>query len=379
MKFATKVVHPGFHPDSLTGAVMPAVYQTSTYAQKSPGVHTGYTYSRLQNPTRDTLQMALAALENGKHGFCFASGMAAIDAALKLLRPGDEVIASKDLYGGTFRIMTQVFEPYGISFRFVDLKTPENLEKSLTPSTRMVWMETPSNPLLSITDIEKIAAIARRNGSISVVDSTFASPCLTTPLDLGADIVMHSATKYLGGHSDVIMGALIVNDAQLADQLAFQQKTTGAVPGPQDCYLVFRGLKTLHLRMKQHCDNAGVVARWLVTHPKIARVYYPGLPTHPEHTLAKTQMKHFGGMVSFDLKTDTAEAAFRILERLTIFTLAESLGGVESLCAYPPSMSHASFPPETRAEMGIRESLIRLSTGIEDPDDLIEDLKQAIG
>ncbi|GAA4436501.1 cystathionine gamma-synthase [Ravibacter arvi] len=378
-KFATRAIHAGSEPDPTTGAVMPPIYQTSTYAQKSPGNHKGYEYSRMRNPTRHALQTALADLENGKWAYCYASGMAAIDAVLKLLRPGDEVLASLDLYGGTFRMMKLIFEPYGIIFKFIDLKTPGLFEKSITPATRMVWMESPSNPLLRITDIAAVTQIAGKKGIISVVDSTFASPYLCNPLDLGADIVMHSVTKYLGGHSDVIMGALIGKDENLGRQLEFQQKATGAVPGPQDCFLVLRGLKTLHLRMRRHCENAMAVAEWLSGHKKVGTVYYPGLPTHPEHELAGKQMRGFGGMVSFDVRKEAGADAIGTMEKLQLITVGESLGGVESLCAYPPKMSHATFSPEERENMGIRNTLIRLSIGVEDVDDIITDLDQALG
>ena len=379
MKFATRAIHAGYDPDPATGAVMPPIFQTSTYAQKSPGKHTGYEYSRMQNPTRDALQAALADLENGKSAFCYSSGMAAVDAVLKLLRPGDEVIASLDLNGGTFRMMKQIFEPYGISFHFVDLKDVDAFEKSINRNTRLVWMETPSNPLLRITDVGLLSAIAKKNGLISVVDSTFASPYLCNPLSLGADVVMHSVTKYLGGHSDVIMGALVVNDEDLAGKFLFQQKATGAVPGPQDCFLVLRGLKTLHLRMRQHCENAQQVALWLENHPKVERGYYPGLKSHPEHQLAAGQMRGFGGMISFDLAGGDGAKAISAMERLRLVTVGESLGGVESLCAYPTKMSHASYSKEEREKMGIKDTLIRLSVGVEDIDDIIDDLSQAIG
>lgn len=378
MKFATKAVHSGYEPDPLASAVMPPIYQTSTYAQNGPGSHRGYEYSRMQNPTREALQSAIAELENAKSAFCYASGMAAIDAALKLLQPGDEVIASLDLYGGTFRMMKQIFEPYGIVFHFLDLRSPEAFEKSINKKTRMVWMESPSNPLLRITDISSISRIARENAVLSVIDSTFATPCLSNPLDLGADIVMHSVSKYISGHSDVIMGALVVNDDELASKLAFQQKATGAIPGPQDCYLVFRGIKTLPLRMKQHCENAMQIAVWLENHPLVAQVYYPGLPSHSEHQLAATQMSGFGGMISFDLK-GTENDTLQAMKRMQLITVGESLGGVESLCAYPPKMSHASFSADERAKMGIKDTLIRLSVGIEDAEDIIEDLNQALG
>lgn len=379
MKFATKAIHAGYDPDPVTGAVMPPIYQTSTYAQRLPGEHKGYEYTRMQNPTRTYLQNALAQLEEGASAYCYSSGMAAIDAVLKLLRPGDEVIASIDLYGGTYRMMKQIFEPYGINFQFVDLKDVKAFENAISTPTKMVWLETPSNPLLRITDIQKISSIAHQHQILTVVDSTFASPFLANPLSQGADIVMHSVTKYLAGHSDVLMGTLVVNDAELGEKLAFQQKATGAVPGPQDCFLVLRGLKTLHLRMKQHCENAARVASWLEAHSKVGRVYYPGLKSHPEHELATRQMRGYGGMVSFELAADTEEAAMQVMERMRLITVGESLGGVESLCAYPPKMSHASYPVEERRKMGIHNSLIRLSIGVEDIDDIIEDLEQAIG
>ena len=379
MKFATRAIHAGYEPDPAAGAVMPPIYQTSTYAQRIPGEHKGYEYSRMQNPTRTYLEKALADLEEGTSAYCFSSGMAAIDAVLKMLRPGDEVIASQDLYGGTFRMMKQIFEPYQIRFHFVDLKDWNAFLRTLTPQTRMVWLETPSNPLLRLTDIERIAGEAKKQGVLTVVDSTFASPYLSNPLTLGADIVMHSVTKYLGGHSDVLMGAIIVRDEELGQKMAFQQKATGAVPGPQDCFLVLRGLKTLHLRMRQHCENAAAVAAWLEADPRVGRVYYPGLESHPEHALAVRQMRGFGGMVSFELKTDTETAATELMSRMKLITVAESLGGVESLCAYPPKMSHASYSPEERIRMGIHDSLIRLSIGVEDVDDIIADLNQALG
>jgi len=379
MKFATRAIHAGYEPDPAADAVMPPIYQTSTYAQRIPGEHKGYEYSRMQNPTRTYLEKALADLEEGTSAYCFSSGMAAIDAVLKMLRPGDEVIASQDLYGGTFRMMKQIFEPYQIRFHFVDLKDDNAFLRTLTPQTRMVWLETPSNPLLRLTDIERIAGEAKKQGVLTVVDSTFASPYLSNPLTLGADIVMHSVTKYLGGHSDVLMGAIIVRDEELGQKMAFQQKATGAVPGPQDCFLVLRGLKTLHLRMRQHCENAAAVAAWLEADPRVGRVYYPGLESHPEHALAVRQMRGFGGMVSFELKTDTETAATELMSRMKLITVAESLGGVESLCAYPPKMSHASYSPEERIRMGIHDSLIRLSIGVEDVDDIIADLNQALG
>lgn len=379
MKFGTKAIHAGVEPDPTTGAIMTPIYQTSTYVQESPGKHKGYEYSRSQNPTRTALQNALAALENGKHGICYASGLAATDAVLKLFRPGDEIITTNDLYGGTYRIMKKVFEPFGLVFHFVDMSDVANIQAVITDKTKMIWVETPTNPLLKIIDIEAVVALAREKSLMTVVDNTFASPYNQNPLDMGADIVMHSVTKYLGGHSDTVMGALVLNDDELATQLAFIQNASGAVPGPQDCFLVLRGLKTLHIRLQRHCENAMRVATWLTEHPKVGKVYYPGLPTHPGHELAKRQMRDFGGMVSFELKGDVYEEAVKLMESLHVFSLAESLGGVESLCTHPASMTHASIPKEERAKAGLKDTLIRLSVGIEDIEDLIEDLKQAIG
>ncbi len=379
MKFATKAIHAGVEPDPTTGAIMTPIYQTSTYVQQSPGKHKGYEYSRTHNPTRTALQKALAALENGQHGICYASGLAATDAVLKLFRPGDEIIATNDLYGGTYRIMKKIFEPFGLIFHFVDMSDPTAVQAVLSPATKMIWIETPTNPLLKIIDIEELTTLARSKNVLSVVDNTFASPYIQNPLDLGADIVMHSVTKYLGGHSDTVMGALVLNDDALAQQLAFIQNASGAVPGPQDCFLVLRGLKTLHIRMQRHCENAGKLAVWLQNHPKVGKVYYPGLPTHPGHALAARQMREFGGMISFELKGDVYEEAVSVMENLHVFSLGESLGGVESLCTHPASMTHASIPKEERAKAGLKDTLIRLSVGIEDIDDLIADLQQAIG
>jgi cystathionine beta-lyase/cystathionine gamma-synthase len=379
MKFATKAIHAGVQPDPTTGAIMTPIYQTSTYVQESPGKHKGYEYSRTHNPTRTALQNALAALENGKHGICYASGLAATDAVLKLYRPGDEIIATNDIYGGSYRIMKRIFEPLGLVFHFVDMSEIGHIQDVISEKTKMIWIETPTNPLLKIIDIEKITALCREKKITSVVDNTFASPYLQNPLDMGADVVMHSVTKYLGGHSDTVMGALITNDDTLAAQLAFIQNATGAVPGPQDCFLVLRGIKTLHIRMQRHCENAILVANWLDKHPKVAKVYYPGLPSHPGHTLASRQMRGFGGMLSFELRGDIYEEAVRTMERLTVFSLGESLGGVESLCTHPASMTHASIPKEERVKVGLKDTLIRLSVGIEDVEDLIADLEQAIG
>jgi cystathionine beta-lyase/cystathionine gamma-synthase len=379
MKFGTKAIHAGVEPDPTTGAIMTPIYQTSTYVQESPGKHKGYEYSRTHNPTRTALQNALAALENGKYGICYASGLAATDAVLKLYRPGDEIVATNDIYGGTYRIMKRVFEPFGLVFRFVDLSDPDILTEAISEKTKMVWIETPTNPLLKILDIEKITGLCKDKGIHTIVDNTFASPYLQNPLDTGADIVMHSVTKYLGGHSDTVMGALITNDDDLASRLAFIQNASGAVPGPQDCFLVLRGIKTLHIRMQRHCENAMKVAQWLESHPKVSKVYYPGLASHPGHALAARQMRDFGGMLSFELKGDIYEEAVRTMERLEVFSLGESLGGVESLCTHPASMTHASIPKEERLKVGLKDTLIRLSVGIEDVEDLIADLEQAIG
>ena len=379
MKFGTKAIHAGIEPDPTTGAIMTPIYQTSTYVQESPGKHKGYEYARTQNPTRTVLQNNLAALENGKHGICYASGLGATDAILKLFRPGDEIIASNDLYGGTYRIMVRVFGEFGLKFKFVDLSNVSNLESALTSATKMVWIETPTNPLLRLVDIAAIATITKARGIRLVVDSTFASPYLQNPLDLGADIVLHSATKYLGGHSDTVMGAIILNDDEIAQQLAFIQNACGAVPGPQDCFLVLRGIKTLHVRMQRHCENALKVAQYLQQHPKVGQVYYPGLESHVGHELAKQQMRGFGGMVSFELKGDSMPEAVHVMESFEVFSLGESLGGVESLCTHPASMTHASIPKEERQRNGLKDTLIRLSVGIEDADDLIQDLERAIG
>jgi cystathionine gamma-lyase len=379
MKFGTKVIHAGVHPDPTTGAIMTPIYQTSTYVQAGPGDHKGYEYARTQNPTRDALQNSLAALENGKFGLCFASGMSAVDALLKVLNPGDEVISSNDLYGGTYRIFTKVFQNFGIRFRFVSMETIDSIEEYITPKTKVIWLETPTNPLMNIIDIAGAARIAKKHGILLAVDNTFASPYLQQPLDLGADLIMHSVTKYLGGHSDVIMGALIVNDEELAKKLAFIQNASGAVPGPQDCFLVLRGIKTLHVRMQRHSENGRAVAQFLADHPKVSKVYWPGFPTHPNHAIAKAQMRDFGGMISFTLKGDHMEDAIRVMRSVKVFSLAESLGGVESLCSHPATMTHASIPKEEREKTGLKDTLIRLSVGIEDAEDLIDDLAQAIG
>ena len=379
MKFGTKAIHAGVHADPTTGAIMTPIYQTSTYAQAAPGDHKGYEYSRTQNPTRHALEKNLAALENGKHGLCFASGLAAIDSLIKLLQPGDEVISTDDLYGGSYRIFTKVFENYGIKFHFIPMNDVNNIEKYVNTNTKLIWIETPTNPMMNIIDVKGAASISKKHNILLAVDNTFASPYLQNPLDLGADIVMHSVTKYLGGHSDVVMGALIVNDDALAERLAFLQNSCGGVPGPQDSFLVLRGIKTLHLRMQRHCENGKKIAEFLTTVPTIEKVYWPGFASHPNHDIAKEQMHDFGGMISFTLKNDTQEAAFEVLKKFKYFTLAESLGGVESLCGHPSTMTHASIPKAERDKVGITDSLIRLSVGIEDIDDLLDDLRQAIG
>jgi cystathionine beta-lyase len=379
MKFGTKAIHAGVEPDPSTGAIMTPIFQTSTYVQKSPGDHKGYEYSRTHNPTRTQLQNALAALENGKHGLCFASGMAAIDAVVKLLSPGDEVISTNDLYGGTYRIFTKIFQNYGIKFHFISMADIANVEKYVNENTKLIWVETPTNPLLNIIDIKGAAAIAKKHNLKLVVDNTFATPYLQMPIDLGADIVMHSLTKYMGGHSDVVMGALIVKDDELHEKLAFIQNASGGTPGPQDCFLILRGLKTLHLRMQRHCENGRAIAEYLKAHPKVEKVFWPGFEDHHNHEIAKNQMRDFGGMISFVLKGDKMEDAIKTLEKFHYFALAESLGGVESLCGHPASMTHASIPREERMKSGLSDSLIRLSVGVEDVEDLIEDLKQAIG
>jgi cystathionine beta-lyase len=378
MKFGTKAIHAGVEPDPSTGAIMTPIYQTSTYVQAAPGDHKGYEYSRTHNPTRTALQNALAALENGTHGLCFSSGMASIDAIIKLLKPGDEVVSTNDLYGGTYRLFTKIFEGFGVKFRFVDMGDLKNVEAAMSPATRLIWAETPTNPLLRIIDIAGLGAIARKHGCLLGVDNTFASPYLQTPIDLGADIVMHSVTKYLGGHSDVVMGALVVKDAGLAERLAFIQNSSGATPGPMDCFLVLRGLKTLHLRMQRHCENGKAVAEWLAKHPKVDKVYWPGFATHVNHAVAAKQMRGFGGMISFTLKGDNMADATRVLSGTKLFSLAESLGGVESLLGHPASMTHASIPREERLKNGLADTLIRLSVGLEDADDLIADLEQAL-
>ena len=378
MRTATKFVHAGAAPDPSTGAIMTPIYQTSTYVQEAPGKNKGYEYARSQNPTRKALEDALAIIENGKYALAFSSGVAATDAVIKLLQPGDEVICANDLYGGTYRLFTKVFEKFGIKFIYIETSDIENVKKAITAKTKLVWLETPSNPLMNITDIAAVAALTKPKKILLAVDNTFASPALQNPLDFGADIIMHSATKYLGGHSDVIQGSLMMNDKELREQLYFIQKSCGAVPGPMDCFLVLRGIKTLGLRMKAHSENGAKIAHWLRAHPKVAKVYWPGFEDHPGYAVAKKQMKDFGGMISFELKNDNVEEAKRVLSSTHLFSLAESLGGVESLINHPASMTHASIPREERIKNGLSDSLIRLSVGIEDADDLIEDLKQSI-
>ncbi|MFC5624313.1 cystathionine gamma-synthase [Algoriphagus winogradskyi] len=378
MKFGTKAIHAGIEPDPATGAIMTPIYQTSTYVQKSPGDHKGYEYSRTHNPTRTALQNNLAALENGKHGICFSSGLGAIDAVIKLFNPGDEIISTNDLYGGTYRLFTKVYERYGIKFKFVPMSDPASIADHITEKTRMIWVETPTNPMMNIIDIAAVAKLGKGNKIIVAVDNTFASPYLQTPLDLGADIVMHSVTKYLGGHSDVVMGALVVNDDELAEKLVFIQNASGATPGPQDCFLVIRGIKTLHLRMERHSQNGKTIAAYLKNHPKVDKVYWPGFEDHPNHDIAKKQMRDYGGMISFTLVGNKESDARKVMESFHLFALAESLGGVESLCGHPASMTHASIPKEEREKVGLVDSLIRLSVGVEDAEDLKNDLANAL-
>lgn len=379
MQLETKLIHAGVEPDPTTGAIMTPIYQTSTYVQEAPGKHKGYEYARTQNPTRDALQHALAAIEGGRFGLSFGSGLAATDAVLKLLVPGDEVIAAGDMYGGTYRIFTKVYEKYGIRFHFVDMQDPQAIVPLLNNRTRLIWTETPTNPMMTITDITAVAAIAKAHGVLLCVDNTFASPYLQNPLALGADLVVHSATKYLGGHSDVVHGCIIGNDEELEERLRFIQNSCGAVPGPQDCFLVLRGLKTLHVRMQRHCENGAAVARFLKAHAKVDKVYWCGFEDTPGYAVASRQMRGFGGMMSFTLKDDRMENAHKVLSATRLFSLAESLGGVESLIGHPASMTHASIPREERMKNGLVDSLIRLSVGIENVEDLILDLDQAIG
>ena len=380
MNFNTKTIHGGQeNTDPAYGSVMTPIYQTTTYRQSTPGGHKGFEYSRSGNPTRAALERALASIENGKYGLAFGSGLAAIDAVLKLFKPGDEIISTNDLYGGSYRLFTGIYEKLGIKFHFVDMHDAEKIENHINENTKMIWVETPTNPMMNIIDIAAASKVAKKHRVLLAVDNTFATAYLQQPLELGADIVMHSATKYLGGHSDVVMGSLVVTDQELAEKLYYIQNASGAVPGPQDCFLVLRGIKTLHIRMQRHCENGAAVARFLKAHPKVDKVYWPGFEDHPNHEIAKKQMKGFGGMVSFSTSEGTLESAVSLLEKLKVFSLAESLGGVESLAGHPASMTHASIPKEERAKTGIVDSLIRLSVGIEDEEDLIDDLEQALG
>jgi cystathionine gamma-lyase/cystathionine beta-lyase len=378
MKFGTRAIHAGQEPDPTTGAVMTPIYQTSTYWQESPGKHKGYAYARGKNPTRTALEKCLASLENAKHGLCFSSGMGATDAVAKLLKPGDEVITGNDLYGGTYRMFTKVYEPMGVKFHFIDLLDPNNIKNYINTNTKLIWIETPTNPTMQIVDIVACSKIAKDNNLILAVDNTFASPYLQNPLDLGADIVMHSVTKYLGGHSDVVMGALLTSDGALYEKLAFIHNSCGATPGPQDSFLVLRGLKTLHLRMKAHCENGEAVAHFLKNHPAIEKVYWPGFAEHPNHEIAKQQMRGFGGMISIVLKDADLEKTFKIASAFKVFTLAESLGGVESLINHPATMTHASIPKAEREKAGVVDNLLRLSVGVEDIEDILQDLQNAL-
>jgi len=378
MKFNTKVIHAGVHPDVSTGAIMTPIYQTSTYVQDEIGVHKGFEYSRTGNPTRQALENNLAAIEGGKYGACFGSGLAAIDAVVKMLNPGDEVISTNDLYGGSYRIFTTIFEKYGIKFHFVNMLDVQNIEEKINDKTKLIWTETPTNPMLNIIDVKKVCELAHKNNIMVGVDNTFATPYLQNPLALGADVVMHSVTKYLGGHSDVIMGALVTNDDKIAEEIYRIQNSSGAVCGPMDSFLVLRGIKTLHLRMQRHCENGKKIAHFLNDHPLIDTVYWPGLKSHTNHEVAKSQMKDFGGMISFNLVGDDLEMAKKVVSKTELFTLAESLGGVESLIGHPSTMTHASIPREERIKSGVVDSLIRLSVGIEDVEDLINDLKNAL-
>lgn len=378
MKFGTKVIHSGIEPDQSSGAIMTPIFQTSTYVQDGPGNHKGYEYARTQNPTRTVLQNNLAALENGTDAICFSSGLAAMDAIIKLLKSGDHVLASNDMYGGSFRLLDKIFKPFGIGTNLIPMQDLSIIESNISSETKLIWIETPTNPLLNIVDIKAVCELVKGKNILVCVDNTFASPYLQNPLDLGADLVLHSATKYLGGHSDVIHGAVITKNKTLAERLFFIQNASGAVPGPQDCFLILRGIKTLHIRMDRACENAAKIANFLINHPKVNRVLYPGFTSHPGHLIAKKQMRNFGGMVSFDLKDATIEAAFIVLSKTKLFSCAESLGGVESLIGHPASMTHASLPKEERLKSGLTDSLMRLSVGIEDVDDLIADLEQAL-
>ncbi len=377
MKFNTKAIHAGQHSEETSGAVMPPIFQTSTYEQSAPNVHKGYDYARVGNPTRTALEKLIAGLEGAEQAACFASGVAAMDALLKMFRPGDHIISSDDLYGGSYRLFTSVFEPYGISFSFIDMTDLELVKRTITPSTKMMWIETPTNPLLRIVDLKALVGIAKENDILTIVDNTFASPYLQRPLEFGADAVLHSATKYLAGHSDVIHGAVASSHEKIMENLRFQVKSTGAVPGPMDCYLTLRGIKTLAVRVERSVQNAKKIVEFLSNHPEVGTLLYPGLPEHPQHELAKTQMDDFGAMLSFTLKNDSIESAVKFMSSTKVFTLAESLGGVESLISNPASMTHGSIPKELREKAGLSDSLIRISVGIEDADDLIEDLAQA--
>jgi cystathionine gamma-lyase len=379
MKFGTKTIHAGVEPDPSTGAIMTPIFQTSTYVQSAPGKHKGFEYARSQNPTRKALEEALAIIENGQYGLAFSSGVAATDAVMKLLNPGDEVITANDMYGGSYRLFSKVFERFGIKFHYVDTTNIDNIKNAINSNTKLIWIETPTNPLMNITDIEAVSKVSKQHNLLLCVDNTFASPYLQNPLNLGADIVMHSVTKYLGGHSDVIQGALVMNDADVREKLYFIQKSCGAVPGPMDCFLVLRGLKTLHVRMQRHCENGAKVAYYLRNHAKVGKVFWAGFEDHPNHKIAKTQMKDFGGMISFELKDNSVEAATKMMSSTKLFALAESLGGVESMINHPASMTHASIPREERIKNGLNDSLIRLSVGLEDIEDIIADLEQAIG
>ena len=380
MKFNTKTIHGGQdNIDPAYGSVMPPIYQTTTYSQTTPGGHKGYEYSRSANPTRSALENSLASIENGKFGLAFGSGLAAIDAVMKLFKPGDEIISTNDLYGGSYRLFTKIFEGLGLKFHFIGMQDVASIEQYINENTKLLWVETPTNPMMNIIDIEAASKLAKKHDLLLAVDNTFATPYLQRPLDLGADIVMHSATKYLGGHSDVVMGGLVVTDPELAKKLYFIQNASGAICGPQDSFLVLRGIKTLHIRMQRHCENGEKIAKFLKSHPKVGKVYWPGFEDHPNHEIAKKQMSGFGGMISFTTKEDTLESAVKLVENLKVFTLAESLGGVESLAGHPASMTHASIPIAERLKIGVVDSLIRLSVGIEDEEDLIEDLKQALG
>ncbi|WP_084274390.1 cystathionine gamma-synthase [Crocinitomix catalasitica] len=378
MKFATKAIHAGVHPDEATGAIMTPIYQTSTFVQSEVGVNKGYAYSRTSNPTRDALEKSIAALENGNYGACFGSGLAAIDCIIKMLNPGDEVVSTNDLYGGTYRLFKTIFEKYGIKFHFVGMDNADNIEVYINKNTRLIWVETPTNPMMNIIDIAATAKIAKKHSIMLAVDNTFATPYLQTPLDLGADIVMHSATKYLGGHSDVVMGALVCKDEQIAKEIYRIQNSSGAIAGPMDSFLVLRGIKTLHLRMQRHCENGKLIAEYLAHHPRIDKVYWPGFESHPNHEIAARQMNDFGGMISFSFKGNDIQDALNVVQKVSVFTLAESLGGVESLIGHPATMTHAAIPKEDREKIGVVDSLIRLSVGVEDAKDLIEDLEQAL-